>query len=277
MSLENVRIVLVGTLYGGNIGSTCRAMRNMGLRDLAVVAPRSPDWDEARMMAVHATDILESRKECATLAEAVGDCGMVVGTTCRKGLYRQHARTPREWAPRLLEAARASKVALVFGREDNGLSNEELALCAHLVRIPAVDSYVSLNVSQAVVICCYELFVASGAYELPPEKSGEAPSDLRERMFAMWREALLEIGFMHPQKADHMMLGIRRVLARGAVTVDDVRILMGVARQSQWAARHGPPLGAPRPAAETGAAAVPDVTAEPSAAGQSPAGDQNAL
>jgi tRNA/rRNA methyltransferase len=262
MGLENVRIVLVGTLYGGNIGSTCRAMRNMGLRDLALAAPRDPNLDEARTMAVHATDILDSRSEFATLAEAVADCGTVVGTTCRKGLYRQHARTPREWAPRLLEAARTSKVALVFGREDNGLSNEELALCAHLVRIPAVDDYVSLNVSQAVVICCYELFVASGTYELPPEKSGEAPSELRERMFAMWREALLEIGFMHPQKADHMMLGIRRVLARGAVTVDDVRILMGVARQSQWAARHFDKFALP-PDPAAGGGGTGELTVEP--------------
>ena len=241
MGLENVRIVLVGTLYGGNVGSVCRAMANMGLSDLALVAPRDLDMDEARTMACHAGDILAGRREFGALAEAVSDCGAVFGATCRRGLYRQHARTPRECAPRILEAARSAKVAIVFGREDNGLSNEEIALCGHLVRIPTVESYVSLNVAQAVMVCCYEVFLATAAYELPPEKSAEAPTELRERMFAMWRETLLEIGFMSDQKADHMMLGIRRVLARGALTVDDVRILMGMARQSLWAARHGVP------------------------------------
>ena len=105
-SLKNIRVVLVRPLYGGNLGSICRAMKNMAITDLAVVAP-SPDMNfaEAHTMAVHATDILDRRRQFDTLAEAVADCALVAGTTARKGLYRNHARTPREWAPALLDSA----------------------------------------------------------------------------------------------------------------------------------------------------------------------------
>jgi len=235
---ENIRIVLASPLYGGNVGAVCRAMANMGLSDLAVVAPRNLDLDEARMMACHATDILDGRSEFGTLAEAVADCGLVMVTTAREGLYRRHAKTPREWAGKALEAAGTGKVALVFGREDNGLSNEELELATQIIRIPTTPEYPSLNLAQAVMVCCYELFVANGTYEPPVEKTPEAPSELRERMFAMWDDTLMKIGFMKDDKEDHMMLGLRRILSRGPLTVDDVRILMGIARQTLWASGH---------------------------------------
>src|SRR5262245_44334094 len=117
MSLDNIRIVLLSPMYGGNIGSVCRAMANMGLRDLAIAAPRDYDRDEARMMACHATNILDGITEHATLADAVADCAAVMGTTARDGLYRQHARAPRDWAPRALEVAETNRVALLFGPE----------------------------------------------------------------------------------------------------------------------------------------------------------------
>lgn len=240
MSLDNIRIVLVGPLYGGNIGSVCRAMANMGLSDLAIADPRPVDMDEARMMACHSTDVLDNRTEYPTLAAAVADCGLVMGTTAREGLYRQHAKTPREWAPRAVEvAATGRRVALVFGREDNGLSNEELAFCTQIIQIPTGDVVRSLNLAQAVAICCYELFLAGGSYEPPREKSEEAPSALRERMFVMWHEALMAIGFMKDDKAEHMMLGLRRILSRGSLSEDDVKIMMGIARQAIWASRKG--------------------------------------
>lgn len=239
MSLDNIRIVMVEPLYGGNVGSVCRAMANMGLRDLAIASPRGFDMDEARMMACHATHILDARTVYGTLAEAVADCGLVMGATARTGLYRAHARTPREWAPRALSSARTGKVAMVFGREDNGLSNNELALCTQIIQIPTTAEFPSLNVAQAAMICCYELFVAAGRYEGPDEKTGEAPSALRERMFDIWRETLLAVGFMKDDKTDHMMMGLRRILSRGMLTVDDVHILMGMARQALWAAGRG--------------------------------------
>lgn len=249
-NLDNIRVVLVGPLYGGNVGSVCRAMSNMGMSDLAVTDLERPlNMEEARMMACHAQDILENRTEFATVAEAVADCATVIGATARLGLYRLHAKPPREWAGKAVADAAKQRVALVFGREDDGLTNDELALCTQIINIPTVPEHTSLNLAQAVLVCCYEIFVASGVHEPVEEKSPEAPSDFRERMFDLWRETLLEIGFMESDKADHMMYGLRRILSRGALTVDDVRILMGIARQSLWAARQGrehdaSPLGA---------------------------------
>ena len=194
--LDNVRIVLVGPLYGGNVGSICRAMANMGFSDLAVAAPRPLNVNEAHMMACHAAHLFDERGEFSTLAEAVADCGMVVGTTARLGLYRQHSSTPRELAPEVLRTAASGKTAIVFGREDNGLTNDELAICTHVVKIPTTERYASLNISQAAMVCLYEIFVAVNTYDPPEEKSPLAPSELRERMFGMWREMLLKVGFM---------------------------------------------------------------------------------
>src|SRR5210317_1896076 len=105
--LDNIRIVLVSPLYGGNIGSVCRSMANMGLSDLAIADARPINLGEARMMACHATEILENRTEYETMADAVADCGLVMGATARLGLYRQHAKTPREWAPHAIKTAEA--------------------------------------------------------------------------------------------------------------------------------------------------------------------------
>lgn len=238
MKLDNICVVLMSPLYGGNIGSVCRAMANMGLSDLRIAAPGGFDINEARMMACHANHILDTRREFPDLASAVADCLAVIGTSARGGLYRRHSVTPREMAPGTLSAAETGPVALVFGREDRGLTNEELAVCTQIVRIPTCEKYQSLNVSQAVMVCCYEIYAAAGEYEPPEEKSPEARSDLRERMFDMWRETLMEIGFMKDDKADHMMLGLRRILSRGKLTEDDVKIMMGIARQAEWAARN---------------------------------------
>ena len=235
-TLGNIRIVLCRPIYGGNIGSVCRAMANMGLSDLALVAAENINWEEAQKMACAAQDILANRRETATLDEALADCVLVVGATARLGLYRQHATTPRECAPLILDAACNGKAALVFGTEDNGLNNIELALCNRLIQIPSANEYRSLNISQAVMVCAYELFTAAGIFEPTGEKSPAADTRTKEHMFKMWEEALLQIGFMEPDKAQHMMLGVRRIFSRGKLTEDDVRILMGIARQTLWCA-----------------------------------------
>ena len=238
-ALSRIRVVLVSPIYGGNVGSVCRAMGNMGLSDLAIAAPRPLQMGDARAMACAAGDILEARREFPDLASAVADCGLVMGATARPGLYRSHSRTPREWAPLLLDAAQRATVALVFGPEDNGLNNDDLALCTQIIQIPSSPACPSLNLAQAVMVCAYEIYVAAGVFVPAEEKSAEAPSGVRERMFAMWREALLEIGFMKEDKADHMMLGLRRILSRGLLSEDDVRILIGMARQTLWKVRQG--------------------------------------
>ena len=248
MGLNNIRVVLVNPLYASNIGAVCRAMKNMGFSDLALVAPRADAGSaDARMWACHATNILNRRREFPALAAAVADCGLVAGTTARAGLYRGHIRTPRAWAPRLLAASRSARVALVFGPEDSGLQNDDLALCTQLVRIPSSPRYASLNLSHAAMICCYELYAATNRFKIPPERTPEAPSAMREQMFRMWRRMLLAIGFMEEPKADHMMLGLRRIWSRGPLSENDVRILIGIARQTQWCAAQMRP-GAPPPA-----------------------------
>lgn len=247
------RIVLIEPLYSGNVGAICRAMANMGFSDLTLVAPRIVDgWEEGGKLAVHAGGLLQRRREVATLDEAVADCTAVVGTTARLGLYRQHVRTPREWAPELLQTAARGRVALVFGREDNGLANDEVARCTHLIRIPTSTDYVSINLAQAVMICCYELFVAGGVFEVPGEKSPPAPAAQRNRLLALWRQAMLAIGFMHEEKADHMMQGFQRIFSRGVKSEDDAHIMMGVARQSLWAAGHNTRWRPPEPPGGSG-------------------------
>ncbi len=235
--LANIRIVLVRPLYGGNLGAVCRAMKNMGLARLVLVNPDpGMDFGEAQKYALHAEDVLAARGQAGTVAEAVADCAVVAATTGLKGLYRSHTKTPRELAPRLLESAHAHPVALVFGPENHGLSNEEMQFATHLVTIPSAPAYSSLNLAQAVMLCCYELYTAAGQYAPPREFHPEAPVVMRERLFDLWRRMLLDIKFCDAVKIDHMMMGFRRIFGRGYLSEADVNILMGLARQAAWCA-----------------------------------------
>lgn len=238
--LDNIRIVLVGTLYSGNVGSVCRAMANMGLSRLTLVAPRILDgWEEGRRLAVHATDLLDARQETATLGEAVADCAAVVGTTARGGLYRATVQPPRVLAPEILRLAAQAPVAIVFGREDQGLHNDEIAQCTHLIRIPVDPRYQSLNLSQAVLIVAYELYSATGTYVSPVEEAVSlATQATKHALMAKWRQAMLDIGFMDEQKADHMMQGFQRIFSRGVRTDPDASIMLGAAHQMSWAGTH---------------------------------------
>ena len=237
--LQNIRIILVDPKYAGNIGSICRVMMNMGLTDLALVSPGEHlDWSEARKLAFRAEPMLDQIKKFRTLEEAVADCTVVAGTSARTGFYRDHAFMPREIAPIILDSAAHHPSALVFGREDKGLFNEELALCTHIINIPSSELYRSLNLSHAVMVCCYELFVLAGSvsYEPPEECSPEADGQMRERLYAAWESMMLETGFCEKEKLDHMMLGLRRIFSRGKLTVNDAKILLGLAKQSRWVA-----------------------------------------
>ncbi|MGE4489755.1 MAG: RNA methyltransferase [Kiritimatiellales bacterium] len=237
--LDNIRIVLVDPKYAGNIGSVCRVMMNMGITDLALVTPGDHlYWEEARKLAFRAEPMLDSAKIFQTLEEAVADCTVVAGTSARTGLYRDHALLPREFAPVALDSAAHHKVALVFGREDKGLFNEEIAVCTHIINIPSSELYRSLNLSHAVMVCCYELFQLAGSpsYTPPEEGSPEADGAMRERLFDAWQHMMIETGFCEQEKLDHMMLGLRRIFSRGKLTENDAKILLGLARQSRWVA-----------------------------------------
>jgi tRNA/rRNA methyltransferase len=236
--LENIRTVLVRPRGSGNIGSVARAMKNMGMNDLAIVGRARTKSFWARAMAVHAGDVLANTQIFTSLRGAIADCGLAVGTTCREGLYRSHSLPPRQVAPKITEAARSGKVALIFGPEDHGLSNQDLQHCQMLITIPASSEYASLNVAQAAMICFYEIFLASRE-----ESSGEqivrAPAEAVEQLFDRMRRSLLNIGFLDPQNPDHLLLALRRILGRAGLEEKDVRIFSGLFRQLEWYANGG--------------------------------------
>ena len=161
MSLAQCRIVLVRTHYAGNLGSTARVMRNFGLSDLVLVAPYALPTDmEARRLATHGLSLLDSARLAPDFTSAVADCRYVLATSgLAGGIVRGGvAGTPEEMLPTLLDAALAGPVALVFGPEPHGLSNAEVTRCHGLIQIPVEPEYSSLNLAQAVAVCCYELY-----------------------------------------------------------------------------------------------------------------------
>ena len=236
--LNNVRIVMVRPRGSGNIGSVARAMKNLGAKELAIVGNARTQSFWARAMAVHGRDILAQAKGYPTIREAIADCTLVVGTTCRPGLYRSHSQSPRAVAPAVVSAAHKGKVALLFGPEDHGLSNKDLEHCQMLVTIPAQAEYQSLNVAQTAVICLYELYVASLT---PADEDGiqRAEAEEIERLFDIMRASLLKIGFLDAENPEHMLLALRRILGRAGLEEKDVRILTGMFRQIEWYARQG--------------------------------------
>ena len=236
--LTNIRIVLVHPRGSGNIGSVARVMKNFGARELAIVGAARTRSFWARAMAVHGRDILSDAKRYGTIREAAADCNLVVGTTARAGLYRSHSRTPREIAPEITAAAAAGKVALVFGPEDHGLSNQDLEPCQLLVTIPTHSEYQSLNVAQAAAVCLYEIFVASVTV-VPQAAIRRAAVEKIERLFDIMRVSLLKIGFLDSENPEHMLLALRRVLGRAGLEDKDVRILTGLFRQIEWYAEKG--------------------------------------
>jgi tRNA/rRNA methyltransferase len=238
MSLANIRVVMVRPRGSGNIGSIARAMKNTGLRELAVVGKARTQGFWARAMAVHGRDILSSAFSYQTLREAVADCRLVVGTTCRAGLYRAHSRSPREVAGEIVTAAANAKVALIFGPEDHGLSNEDLKHCQLLINIPADPEYQSLNVAQAAMICLYEIYLATLGESMKESLPLARVEDV-ERLYDRMRSSLLKIGFLDSQNPEHMLFVFRRILGRTRLEDRDVRILTGLFRQIEWYAEQG--------------------------------------
>jgi TrmH family RNA methyltransferase len=225
--------VLVEPQHAGNIGAVARAMKNMSLSQLVLVHPVDHLAMPARMMAMHAFDILQQARTVATLAEAVADAGYVVGTTRRIRKTRQAHLSPRAIAPLLLELAAANPVALVFGREDSGLTNDELQQCHERITIPAHPQFGSLNLAQAVLLVCYELYLATVAEpRLSPPKLATAAE--LERLYTRLHQVLDRVGFLHGSHPDRMMGYFRRFFARHGLRSRDVKTFLGVFRQIEW-------------------------------------------
>jgi tRNA/rRNA methyltransferase len=236
--LSNIRVILVRPRGSGNIGSVARAMKNVGARELAIVGQARTRSFWARAMAVHGREILTEAKCYNTIREAIADCTLVVGTTCRSGLYRKHSQPPRELAPSMMAAAQKGKVALMFGPEDHGLSNKDLEHCQLLLTIPTQPDYPSLNVAQAAVICLYEIYMASLRNQQDAEIK-RAEAEQIERLFEIMRNSLLKIGFLDSENPEHMLLAFRRIFGRAGLEEKDVRILTGMFRQIEWYAKEG--------------------------------------
>jgi tRNA/rRNA methyltransferase len=239
---DAIAFVLVTPRQTGNIGAAARALKNMGFADLRIVAPAASRKSRgAAMMAVHGRDVLAAAREYPNLAAAVGDCSMVVGTTCRPGPYRAGAAAVREAARDMARLAGAgNRVAIVFGPEDRGLANRELKLCHRLVTIPSSPEYASLNLAQAVMIVAYEIMLAAdGGGEVAREAPAMAPAAEVEAMMARMVDALISIGFLPADNPDHIMFTIRAMLGRAGLTRRDVDVLSGMARQMRWAAEGG--------------------------------------
>lgn len=243
-----LRFVLVGTQHPGNIGAAARALKTMGFSRLVLVAPENFPADEAFRRAAGADDVLAAAPVVGTLAEAVADCRLVLGCTARSRRVQLEELVPRTAGERAVGiAAAGGEVALVFGRERTGLSNEELQLCHAAVHIPANPEYSSLNLAAAVQVLAYEArlaVLAGGSGEAPPPAH---PDDVpathaeMEGFFAQLGETLDDIDFHKGRAPDSAMRKLRRLFLRGDPSRQEVRLLRGILADAQRMARMARP------------------------------------
>lgn len=242
MPLSRLDIVLFRPKYAENVGSVARAMMNMGCANLVLVDPQGYEVDRALPLAtVHARHILEGARIVGDLREALAGTNWAIGTTARTGGWRKGIKSPvraagEEILPRLREGGR---VALVFGPEDRGLTNEETSLCDQLVMIPAHPDCTSLNLSQAALILLYECYQKS--LEKPHEPAGppterDASFEERDVLMTSIQAALSDIDFLKDQNADYWMLPVRRFFGRFRLRRNEFNLLMGICRQVRWVA-----------------------------------------
>jgi TrmH family RNA methyltransferase len=237
LDAERVRFVLVQPQSGGNVGAAARALMNLGFSRLVLVRPEcDPLGNEALKMAIEARELLERATVHDALDAALGDAQMVVGTSGREGKHRRPHWRLDALAPEMVRSAGGAELAVVFGREDSGLTDAELDRATHLIRLPGDARYSSFNLAQAVLLVAYELRKSV----LPAASDGvvAAPATHRERegMYAHLERALLSVGFLSCDTTDVMMRRLRRMLGRAELTAEEVKILRGVARQALWAA-----------------------------------------
>ncbi len=230
MDTSDIRIVLVEPSHPGNIGAVARAMKNMGLARLVLVSPRQFPHSEAIARASGADDVLESARVVTTVSEALAGCGFIVATTSRPRDQYFRVADVRDAAQRMLSEARRGPVAVLFGSERAGLTNEQLEAAHLLIRIPASDSYPSLNLAMAVQIVAYELLCARGVrIESAPAAAPLADPAEMERLYEHLAQVLEEIDFRdRTQGGTHLMARLRRLFQRAALDRNEVNILRGI-------------------------------------------------
>jgi len=237
MNLNSISILLVRPRYPENIGSVARAMKNMGLNRLVVVDGSSPLHRDAYKLASGAEGILERAEEFPSLREAISEMEYVVGSTSRAGKERSPLLTPKNVAEKLIPISEENSIALVFGSEKEGLTNEELSLCHLYVRIPSVESFPSLNLAQAVMVLCYELFQSSTTNQ--KETGPLASSDHLERMFAHMERTLLAIEFLDAKQPERIMRVLRKIFGRSQMDEREVQIFQGIWSKIDWHLKRG--------------------------------------
>jgi tRNA/rRNA methyltransferase len=250
-SLKQIRIVLVEPLGALNVGSVARVMKNMGLSRLVLVNPQCDPWgEEAQRMAVHAQDVLAAAIQVDTVPDALVGCQRAIATTGRdRALPDSALERPEDALPWLLfntaeeEAASLGESALMFGPEDRGLNNVELNYAQRFIRIPTSDDYPSLNLAQAVAICGYELFRITttpqrAQFTEPQPLTSSASLDQLEGYYNHLERVLCRIGYLYPHTAESRMAKFRRLFHRMAVSEEDVSMLRGILRQTEWALQH---------------------------------------
>jgi TrmH family RNA methyltransferase len=236
--LDQLRVVLVATRNPLNIGAAARAMSNFGVMHLRVVNPYSIAFREARS-AVGAATLLANAEKYTSVSDAVADCALVVGTTAAARRDVQHQlRMLRDGAPIVRDHLRSSRVALVFGSEKRGLSNEDLSHCHWLVSIPTRDEHRSMNLGQAVAVCLYEL-IREDASNVHGSSGRYATASDLERITAGLIDALSASGYVNPAAHTSAQQKIRRLVRRLNIQAADGEILLGMLRQILWKLQSG--------------------------------------
>ena len=241
--LDRIRIVLVNTTHPGNIGATARAMKNMGLSDLCLVEPKFFPHEEAQARASGADDILASARVVGSIDEALADCQLVVGTSARERHIPWPLVNPRELgaiSAQMLqsEAGAAGRVAVLFGREASGLTNEELHLCHKHVHIPTNPDFSSLNVAAAVQVISYEMRMALVEAQIADAPQWGTHWDIEladnaelERMFEHLERTLIDIEFLDPDNPRQLMPRLRRLILRAVPDKVEVNVLRGILKK----------------------------------------------
>jgi tRNA (cytidine32/uridine32-2'-O)-methyltransferase len=239
--LNNIRIVLVETSHPGNIGAAARAMKNMRLSRLDLVAPLDYPSAEATSRASGADGLLAQARVHASLDQALEGCRLVIGTSARPRTVSWPVLAPHEAAERLVQEAGEGEVALLFGREKSGLSNSELDRCNYLVHIPTNPDYSSLNLGAAVQVLSYELLLAAlGGRQPSPEAPRDlATAEMMQGFHDHLTQALDDVGFTDPEQSEKLLRRLRRLFQRARPDRDEINILRGIlsAMQGRKSAR----------------------------------------
>ncbi|HUI68365.1 MAG TPA: RNA methyltransferase [Nitrospirota bacterium] len=228
--LDSISLVLVDTKTPGNMGAVARCMMNMGLSSLILVRPPADQNGEARKLAAGAHLVLENAQTFSTLREAVSHFGLVIGVSRHQSRWRKNFHMPRILAEKLMPYLSENRIAIVFGNEVNGLENDDIALCHELISIPSSSAFPSLNLSHAVMVVAYELYVAAQA-KLPASDRTLAPSGELEKFYEQLQKSLQDIGFIDKAHPEHMMFSLRQLFGRARLDSRDVRILRGLLSQ----------------------------------------------